>query len=104
MCTRPVLTSAPPFSHTAVPHVLHANRYRSIIVRVALYPIVSCCVNLLGIIPVIHTTISDGVHSDGDYNVLLLSDFTSSMWLKLSWSYMALILRQTQQQGRDRIA
>ncbi|ESK83008.1 hypothetical protein Moror_11760 [Moniliophthora roreri MCA 2997] len=74
--TRQVFASTRSFSHTSsAPQVLHANRYKSIILRVALYPLTSCCVNLLSIVPVVHTTVSHGIHNRTDYNILLLSDF-----------------------------
>ncbi|KAL0056942.1 hypothetical protein AAF712_016441, partial [Marasmius tenuissimus] len=65
-------------SHTTrgtAPRVIKAMRYKSIIIRVALYPIASCVVNLLSIATVLHSTFSNGIHDTTDYNVLLLSDF-----------------------------
>ncbi|KAF9254048.1 hypothetical protein L218DRAFT_968485, partial [Marasmius fiardii PR-910] len=52
--------------------VIKATRYKSIIIRVALYPVASCLVNLLSIATVLHSTISNGIHDPTDYNVLLL--------------------------------
>ncbi|KAJ8503006.1 hypothetical protein ONZ45_g11232 [Pleurotus djamor] len=60
---------------TAAPQVLHANRYKRIVFRVALYPIVSCFVNFLSIVTALHTTFSNGINDETDYNILLLSDF-----------------------------
>ncbi|KAE9400109.1 hypothetical protein BT96DRAFT_919660 [Gymnopus androsaceus JB14] len=55
-------------------HVLHANSYKRIILRIALYPLASCFVNLLSIFTALHSTIADGIHNQTDYNILLLSD------------------------------
>ncbi|KAJ8514376.1 hypothetical protein ONZ45_g8086 [Pleurotus djamor] len=60
---------------SSAPQVFHANRYRSIIFRVALYPIVSCFVNLISVVTALHSTFSNGIQDRTDYNVLLLSDF-----------------------------
>ncbi|KAF4593611.1 hypothetical protein EYR40_008399 [Pleurotus pulmonarius] len=56
------------------PAVLHANRHRHIIFRIALYPVASCCVNLLSVVTALHSTLSGGIHDRTDYNILLLSD------------------------------
>ncbi|KAI0338337.1 hypothetical protein BDW22DRAFT_706151 [Trametopsis cervina] len=53
----------------------HANAYRTIILRIAMYPLTSCVINLTSIMCVIHATVTDGVHTRTDYNILLLSDF-----------------------------
>ncbi|KAI0685276.1 hypothetical protein BC835DRAFT_533554 [Cytidiella melzeri] len=53
----------------------HANAYRGVIFRIGLYPMTSCIINLTSIMCVIHATVTDGVHTKTDYNVLLLSDF-----------------------------
>ncbi|KAF9260000.1 hypothetical protein L218DRAFT_947097 [Marasmius fiardii PR-910] len=55
------------------PRIIKATRYKWIIFRVALYPVVSCLVNLLSVAAVLHSTISDGIHDATDYDVLLLS-------------------------------
>ncbi|KAF7376978.1 hypothetical protein MSAN_00115700 [Mycena sanguinolenta] len=60
---------------STAPQVIKATRYKSVILRVALYPAFSCVVNLLSIATVLHSTISNGIHNTTDYNVLLLSDF-----------------------------
>ncbi|ESK83011.1 hypothetical protein Moror_11763 [Moniliophthora roreri MCA 2997] len=74
--TRKVFASTHSFSQvSSAPQVLHANNYKFIILRVALYPLTSCCVNLLSIVTVVHTTISHGIHNRTDYDMLLLSDF-----------------------------
>ncbi|KAJ3983470.1 hypothetical protein F5890DRAFT_1387507, partial [Lentinula detonsa] len=57
------------------PQVIHANSYKRIILRIALYPLASCFVNLLSIFTALHSTIADGIHNQTDYNILLLSDF-----------------------------
>ncbi|KAF8139343.1 hypothetical protein K438DRAFT_1785761 [Mycena galopus ATCC 62051] len=57
------------------PQIIKATRYKSVILRVALYPAFSCVVNLLSIATVLHSTIANGIHNTTDYNVLLLSDF-----------------------------
>ncbi|KAK1223056.1 hypothetical protein PQX77_014055 [Marasmius sp. AFHP31] len=62
-------------TRSTAPRVIKATRYKSIIIRVALYPLASCLVNLLSIATVLHSTISNGIHDTTDYNVLLLSDF-----------------------------
>ncbi|KAI0029245.1 hypothetical protein K488DRAFT_88911 [Vararia minispora EC-137] len=62
-------------SRATVPSAIHANAYKTVIARIALYPMASCIVNLTSIATVIHTTITNGVHSRADYNILLLSDF-----------------------------
>ncbi|KIK63349.1 hypothetical protein GYMLUDRAFT_41075 [Collybiopsis luxurians FD-317 M1] len=56
------------------PQVIHSNSLRKIILRIVLYPIASCLVNLLTVVTALHSTISDGIHSQLDYNILLLSD------------------------------
>ncbi|KAJ7806781.1 hypothetical protein B0H14DRAFT_2301779, partial [Mycena olivaceomarginata] len=63
------------FENSTAPQMIKATRYKSVILRVALYPAVSCVVNLLSIATVLHSTISNGIHNTTDYNVLLLSDF-----------------------------
>ncbi|ESK86570.1 hypothetical protein Moror_9798 [Moniliophthora roreri MCA 2997] len=74
--TRRIFVPTSSFSHaSSAPQVLHANRYRNIILRVALYPTASCCVNLLSVVTALHSTVSHGIHDQTDYNVLLLSDF-----------------------------
>ncbi|KAK7043180.1 hypothetical protein VNI00_008534 [Paramarasmius palmivorus] len=74
--TRRIFASTRSFSHaSSAPQVLHANRYKSIILRVALYPLASCCVNLLSVATALHSTLSNGIQDRTDYNVLLLSDF-----------------------------
>ncbi|KAK6987724.1 hypothetical protein R3P38DRAFT_328994 [Favolaschia claudopus] len=60
---------------STAPQIIKATRYKSVILRVALYPALSCVVNLLSIATVLHSTIANGIHNDTDYNVLLLSDF-----------------------------
>jgi len=70
--TKRVFVSTPTSS---APQVIHANSYRRIILRIFLYPLASCFVNLLSIFTVLHSTISDGIHNQADYNILLLSDF-----------------------------
>ncbi|KAF7326829.1 hypothetical protein MSAN_02495200 [Mycena sanguinolenta] len=60
---------------STAPQVIKATRYKSVILRVALYPAFSCVVNLLSIATVLHSTIANGIHNITDYNVLLLSDF-----------------------------
>ncbi|KAK7030181.1 hypothetical protein R3P38DRAFT_3266949 [Favolaschia claudopus] len=60
---------------STAPQIIKATRYKSVILRVALYPAFSCVVNLLSIATVLHSTIANGIHNDTDYNVLLLSDF-----------------------------
>ncbi|KAF9254663.1 hypothetical protein L218DRAFT_885801, partial [Marasmius fiardii PR-910] len=64
-------------SHGAptAPRVIKATRYKSIIIRVALYPVASCLVNGLSVATVLHSTLSNGIHNTTDYNILLLSDF-----------------------------
>ncbi|KIK55306.1 hypothetical protein GYMLUDRAFT_264149 [Collybiopsis luxurians FD-317 M1] len=57
------------------PQVIHADRLRWIILRIALYPLASCFVNLLTIFTALHSTIADGIHNQTDYNILLMSDF-----------------------------
>ncbi|KAJ7730423.1 hypothetical protein B0H16DRAFT_1585042 [Mycena metata] len=60
---------------STAPQMIRATRYKSIILRIALYPAFSCVVNLLSIATVLHSTIANGIHDTTDYNVLLLSDF-----------------------------
>ncbi|KAF7341484.1 hypothetical protein MVEN_01885800 [Mycena venus] len=55
--------------------VSHANLYRSVILRIVLYPIASALINLTSVACVIHATQEDGVKNWTDYRVLLLSDF-----------------------------
>jgi hypothetical protein len=48
--------------------------------HLALYPLVSCIINLLSIATALHSTISGGIHNVTDYNILLLSrSFFSSI-------------------------
>ncbi|KIK63393.1 hypothetical protein GYMLUDRAFT_72083 [Collybiopsis luxurians FD-317 M1] len=56
------------------PQVIHSNSFRLIILRIGLYPIASCFVNLLTVFTALHSTISNGIHSRADYDILLLSD------------------------------
>ncbi|KAJ7348591.1 hypothetical protein DFH08DRAFT_779030 [Mycena albidolilacea] len=60
---------------STAPQMIKATKYKSVILRVALYPAFSCVVNLLSIATVLHSTIANGIHNTTDYNVLLLSDF-----------------------------
>ncbi|KAJ8515291.1 hypothetical protein ONZ45_g7259 [Pleurotus djamor] len=46
-----------------------------IVAEIALYPLVSCLINLTSVMCVIHATVTNGVHSMTDYRILLLSDF-----------------------------
>ncbi|KAL0060271.1 hypothetical protein AAF712_012934 [Marasmius tenuissimus] len=74
----PTITSTIQGSHITrgtAPRVIQATRYKSIIIRVALYPMASCVVNLLSIATVLHSSFSYGIHDTTDYKVLLLSDF-----------------------------
>ncbi|KAJ3827101.1 hypothetical protein F5880DRAFT_1540058 [Lentinula raphanica] len=75
--TRRVFLSTHSISRTSSdsPQVIHANSYKRIILRIALYPLASCFVNLLSIFTALHSTIADGIHNQTDYNILLLSDF-----------------------------
>ncbi|KAJ7890113.1 hypothetical protein B0H14DRAFT_2336512, partial [Mycena olivaceomarginata] len=57
------------------PQIIKATKYKSVILRVVLYPVFSCVVNLLSIATVLHSTIANGINNTTDYNVLLLSDF-----------------------------
>ncbi|KAJ8089885.1 hypothetical protein PM082_018463 [Marasmius tenuissimus] len=70
----PTTTSTIQDSHTtrsAAPRVIKATRYKSVIIRVALYPMM----NLLSIVTILHSYNSNGIHDTTDYNLLLLSDF-----------------------------
>ncbi|KAE9400259.1 hypothetical protein BT96DRAFT_881545 [Gymnopus androsaceus JB14] len=58
-------------------HVLHAISYKRIILRIALYPMASCFVNLLSLFTAIYSMKADGIHNQTDYHILLLSD---SLW------------------------
>ncbi|KAJ8481405.1 hypothetical protein ONZ45_g15322 [Pleurotus djamor] len=60
-------------SETNAPQVLHANRYKNIIFRISLYPIVSCLVNLMSVVTALHSTFSNGIQDQTDYNVFCLS-------------------------------
>ncbi|KAJ3739087.1 hypothetical protein DFH05DRAFT_1407764 [Lentinula detonsa] len=75
--TRRVFLSTQSISRSSSnsPQVIHANSYKRIILRIALYPLASCFVNLLSIFTALHSTIADGIHNQTDYNILLLSDF-----------------------------
>ncbi|KAJ4478814.1 hypothetical protein C8J55DRAFT_514958 [Lentinula edodes] len=75
--TRRVFVSTQSISRNSSnsPQVIHANSYKRIILRIALYPLASCFVNLLSIFTALHSTIADGIHNQTDYNILLLSDF-----------------------------
>ncbi|TFK47351.1 hypothetical protein OE88DRAFT_1666072 [Heliocybe sulcata] len=53
----------------------HVRAYKGIILRIGLYPAVSCIINVTSIACVLHTSLTDGVHSEEDYSFLLLSDF-----------------------------
>ncbi|KZT25597.1 hypothetical protein NEOLEDRAFT_352043 [Neolentinus lepideus HHB14362 ss-1] len=53
----------------------HVREYKGIILRIALYPLASCIINITSIFCVLHASFTDGVHSQVDYNILLLSDF-----------------------------
>jgi hypothetical protein len=60
-----------------VSQVIHASNYKKIVIRVgkthfcpspllpknsvALYPIASCCVNLLSVVTALHSTVNDGI-------------------------------------------
>ncbi|THU95966.1 hypothetical protein K435DRAFT_966199 [Dendrothele bispora CBS 962.96] len=57
------------------PHVIRSVDYRRIVLRIALYPLASCFVNLLSIFTALHSTVAGGIHNSTDYNILLLSDF-----------------------------
>ncbi|KAF8184352.1 hypothetical protein K438DRAFT_1837954 [Mycena galopus ATCC 62051] len=54
---------------STAPQIIKATRYKSIILRVALYPAFSCVVNLLSIATVLHSTITNGIHNTtrGDF-------------------------------------
>ncbi|KAL0059314.1 hypothetical protein AAF712_013941 [Marasmius tenuissimus] len=70
----PTTTSTDQGSHTTgriAPRVIKATKYKSIIIRVALYPLV----NLLSIATILYSTDSNGIHDSTDYNFLLLNDF-----------------------------
>ncbi|KAL4256738.1 hypothetical protein AB1N83_011756 [Pleurotus pulmonarius] len=56
------------------PTLLHVNKHKHIILRIALYPAASCCVNLISVVTALHSTFSTGIHDRTDYNILLLSD------------------------------
>ncbi|KAK7026037.1 hypothetical protein VNI00_015764 [Paramarasmius palmivorus] len=74
--TRRIFVSMRSFSNaSSAPQVIHANNHKSIILRVALYPIASCFVNLLSVVTALHSTLSNGIQDRTDYNILLLSDF-----------------------------
>ncbi|KAJ6486266.1 hypothetical protein DFH09DRAFT_390112 [Mycena vulgaris] len=67
-----------PRSGSAVPvnnRVVDATVYRSVIFRIAIYPVVSAVINLTSVACVIHITQEDGVHNWTGYSVLLVSDF-----------------------------
>ena len=67
----------PSKGRAGVSQVMHANNYKKIVIRVgkatsrpislslseivALYPIASCCVNLLSVATALHSTVSDGI-------------------------------------------
>ncbi|KAE9405336.1 hypothetical protein BT96DRAFT_852947 [Gymnopus androsaceus JB14] len=53
----------------------YARHYKSVLIRIALYPLASCVINLLSVMCVLHATFTGGVHSLNDYHILLLSDF-----------------------------
>ncbi|KDQ22944.1 hypothetical protein PLEOSDRAFT_163832 [Pleurotus ostreatus PC15] len=58
------------------PHnAIIANKYKNVLARIAMYPLVSCAINLTSVMCVIHATVTNGVHSTTDYRILLLSDF-----------------------------
>ncbi|EIM79404.1 uncharacterized protein STEHIDRAFT_116593 [Stereum hirsutum FP-91666 SS1] len=65
---------SPTIDASAAPQVIYANAYKGIIIRIALYPIASCVFNLLGVVPVVHATATDGIHDQNEYRVLLLTD------------------------------
>jgi hypothetical protein len=54
--------------------VAHAHRYNKIILRVAIYPTLSCFINLMSAATTLHATINHGVHNQKEYNLLLLGD------------------------------
>ncbi|KAJ3812841.1 hypothetical protein EV368DRAFT_82866 [Lentinula lateritia] len=70
-----VSTSGTGTVSSSPPQVVHANNYKRIIIRIALYPLASCFVNVLSIFTALHSTLTDGIHDQEDYNILLLSDF-----------------------------
>ncbi|THU90612.1 hypothetical protein K435DRAFT_728241 [Dendrothele bispora CBS 962.96] len=55
--------------------IMHANMYRTVLIRIAMYPIVSCIINLTSVMCVIHATVTDGVHNMDQYRIALTSDF-----------------------------
>ncbi|KAJ7792571.1 hypothetical protein B0H14DRAFT_3562786 [Mycena olivaceomarginata] len=55
--------------------LVDATVYRSVIFRIAIYPVVSAVINLTSVACVIHITQEDGVHNWTGYSVLLVSDF-----------------------------
>jgi hypothetical protein len=55
--------------------VIYSQKYRSIIIRIGLYPLISCLINFLSVATILHSTLSNGINDQTDYNVLLLSDF-----------------------------
>ncbi|KAG9224370.1 hypothetical protein PLEOSDRAFT_159773 [Pleurotus ostreatus PC15] len=73
--TRKIFVPVRTFTETTTASgVVIANRHRNIIFRIGLYPIASCCVNLLSVATALHSTLSNGIHDRTDYNILLLSD------------------------------
>ncbi|KAF4565329.1 G-protein coupled receptors family 2 profile 2 domain-containing protein [Pleurotus pulmonarius] len=76
--TKSVITTVSTGSQRSLPqphNVMIANKYKKVLARIAMYPLVSCAINLTSVMCVIHATVTSGVHSTTDYRILLLSDF-----------------------------
>ncbi|THU95969.1 hypothetical protein K435DRAFT_665418 [Dendrothele bispora CBS 962.96] len=56
-------------------YIIRSIDYRHIVLRIALYPLVSCLVNVLSVFTALHSTVAKGINNSSDYNILLLSDF-----------------------------
>ncbi|THV00194.1 hypothetical protein K435DRAFT_794311 [Dendrothele bispora CBS 962.96] len=52
----------------------HFIDYKKIFIRISLYPLVSCFINLLSTFASVFSTINNGYHNQTDYHILLLSD------------------------------
>jgi hypothetical protein len=56
-------------------NIVLAHRYNKVVLRIALYPLISCFFNLVAASATLLYTIRDGIHDETDVRVDLLSNF-----------------------------